>query len=128
MFEKFRKIPAMALGTGPISGYRRRRGYQYIWLGAAEGPERPPILWRVLCRQSAGEGYRDDADRLFEGRPLLLLSDDLLGDHPVSGQIRRDCYLTFDRQPNPEKAEAAPSSVWRDSAARQTREIGRAHV
>ena len=119
MFEKFRKIPAMALGTGPISGYRRRRGYQYIWLVAAEGPERPPILWRVLCRQSAGEGYRDDADRLFEGRPLLLLSDDLLGDHPVSGQIRRDCYLTFDRQPNPEKAEAAPSSVWRGSAARR---------
>ena len=91
MFESLRKIPAMALGTAPISGYSRRRGYQYIWLGAGEGPGRPPILWRVLCRQSAGEGYRDSAGRLFEGRPLLLLSDCLLGDHPVfclAGQRR----------------------------------------
>ena len=119
MFESLRKIPAMALGTAPISGYSRRRGYQYIWLGAGEGPGRPPILWRVLCRQSAGEGYRDSAGRLFEGRPLLLLSDCLLGDHPVSGQIRQDGYLTFDRQPNPGKASADPASVWRDSDARR---------
>ncbi len=119
MFDRRCKIPAIALGTGPIAGYSRLRGYQYIWLGAAEGPGRPPVLWRVLARQSAGEGYRDAAGQPFQGRPLLLLSDCLLGDHPVSGQIRQDGYVSFDRHPNPGRAQADPSSVWRDSDARR---------
>lgn len=117
MVSFFRKRPALQLGAHSISGYRRGQGYHTLWLGQTQDGQ--PLLWRVLARQSPGEGFRDSSGQLFGGRPFLLLSDFLLGDHPASGQIRRDGYLTFHRQPNPNLAELDPSSVWQNSDARR---------
>lgn len=117
MISFFRKRPALQLGAHSISGYRRGQGYHTLWLGQTQDGQ--PLLWRMLARQSPGEGFRDNSGQLFGGRPFLLLSDFLLGDHPVSGQIRRDSYLTFHRQPNPNLAELDPSSVWQNSDARR---------
>lgn len=113
----FRKGPAMLLGAQSVSGYRKGHGYQTVWLGQTQDGQ--PLRWRVLARQSPGEGFRDKDGQLFGGRPLLLLSDYLLGNHPASGQIRRDGYLTFHRQPDPAQAQANPASVWQNSDARR---------
>ncbi len=119
MFERFHRIPALSPGTGAISAYDRRRGYQYLWFGRMDGADKTPLLWRVLSKQGNQGSYRTSDGEPFQGDPLLLLSEYLLGTHPLSGTIQRDSYVYFSRGARPSHAPDNPASVWHGSDARQ---------
>ena len=116
MLGLFSKIPAAALGTDEICAYDRRKGYQYLWLGGADGE---PILWRVLSKEGNQAGYQDSEGEAFSGKPLFLLSDYLLGTHFLTGNIQRNFYVYFNRSPDPGWDLDRPASVWQASDGRK---------
>lgn len=116
MLGLFSKIPAAALGTEAVWAYDRRKGYQYLWLGSLDGE---PLLWRVLSKEGNQAGYRDSEGEAFSGKPLFLLSEYLLGTHFLTGNIRRDFYVYFNRSPDPGWDLDRPASVWQASDGRK---------
>ena len=59
MLDCFKKIPAICPGYGPITGFDRKRGFQYIWFGTLDSPDRPPVRWRVLSEKGNGASGRE---------------------------------------------------------------------
>lgn len=128
MLDCFKKVPAVCLGYGPITGFNRKRGFQYIWFGTLDSPDRPPIRWRVLSEKGNGEGYRSREGNELSGGGMLLLSDSVLGTHPLSGEIRRNDLIKFYETPSDWEALYLknrtyqlenPALVWKNSAARK---------
>ena len=115
MLELFPKIPAMALGTEAVRAYDRRKGHHYLWLGSLDGE---PLLWRVLSKEGNQASYQDSEGEAFSGKPLFLLSEYLLGTHFPTGDIRRNFYVYFNRNPEPGWDLDRPSSVWQASDGR----------
>ena len=128
MLDCFKKIPAICPGYGPITGFDRKRGFQYIWFGTLDSPDRPPVRWRVLSEKGNGEGYRIREGDELNGGGMLLLSDSVLGTHPLSGEIRRNHLIKFYDEADEwkklylkdgELCLENPSLIWQNSSARK---------
>lgn len=117
MVDFWQKTAAMCMGTAGISGYDQKRGYDYVWFGSLDGADKEPIIWRVLSIAGNGGTYRDDSGAAANG-VLFLLSDDILGTHPLSGEIRVGYTIKFD-ETNQAWDFSKMASIWQNSDARR---------
>lgn len=121
MLERLKKplkVPAIALGTSPLFSYDRWRGYTYLWFGALDSADSPPIPWRILSTGGNGGTCRDREGNLCKG-PLFLLANCVLGTHKLSGEIRRNFLIHFLASEEGGWSPDRPASVWQNSDARK---------
>lgn len=118
MFGMFKKIPALILGAGLICSSVQNEDFGYLWLGALDDADKQPVLWRVLAVGGNGATYTNDAGEPCE-KPLFLLTDDLLGLHPLSGAIQPNEQIKFYLDEAANQQPATPAAVWQNSDARK---------